>query len=261
MATENGLPGGAAIDPPLQLMLWEWLDEAAQVVTQLPELVMVQAGVAILDAALEDLSQTPLSTQLSIAAQAIDQLAGLYQRKADELLLGWENQSAIGATLSADWAAGIVRQPVVFDLSGVVEPAANKLPRRSKHRPAPDPESSLAAPIPKENAIAFLDAISVGEADLQTRLAAFAGNESPTQWQRAIDQSFEGVEKSTNFTFTQLRQQTGLAPVELWLGLLLGGYHLSQASQSLQTDVAIAFYFSEILVKAPSKVKNRKLEE
>ena len=252
MATEERLPVKPAIDLPLQLMLWEWLDEAAQVVAQLPELVTVQDGVVILDAALEDLSQMPLSVQLSIAAQAIDQLAGLYQRKAEELLFGWENQAAIGATLSADWSAGLVRQPVAFDLSAVVEPVVEKLPRRSKRHPAVDPEDSIAAPIPKENAIAFLDAITEGDADLQLQLAALAGDESPTQWQAAIARSFEGVEEAMIFTFTQLRQQTGLAPVELWLGLLLGDYRLSQASQSMHADLAIAFYFSEILVEVPS---------
>ena len=251
MATEERLPVQPAIDLPLQLMLWEWLDEAAQVVAQLPELVVVQDGVAILDAALEDLSQTPLSVQLSIAAQAIDQLAGLYQRKAEELLFGWENQAAIGATLSSDWSAGLVRQPVAFDLSAVVEPVAETPPRRAKRDPAVDPEASIAAPISKENAIAFVDAIAQGDADLQSQLTALAGNESPALWQAAIARNFEGMEKSTALTFTQLRQQTGLAPVELWLGLLLGSYRLSQAPPSLQADAAIAFYFGEILVEMP----------
>ena len=251
MATEERLPVQPAIDLPLQLMLWEWLDEAAQVVAQLPELVMVQDGVVILDAALEDLSQMPLSVQLSIAAQAIDRLAGLYQRKAEELLFGWENQAAIGATLSSDWSAGLVRQPVAFDLSAVVEPVAAKLPRRSKRHPAVDPEDSIAAPIPKENAIAFVDAIAEGDTDLQSRLAAFAGDESPALWQAAIDRSFDEFEESTTLTFTQLRQQTGLAPVELWLGLLLGSYHLSQVPPPLQADIAIAFYSGELWIKLP----------
>ena len=241
-----------AIDLPLQLMLWEWLDEAAQVVAQLPELVTVQDGVVILDAALEDLSQMPLSVQLSIAAQAIDQLAGLYQRKAEELLFGWENQTAIGATLSADWSAGLVRQPVAFDLSAVVEPVAETPPRQAKCNPAVDPEASIAAPISKENAIAFVDAIAEGDADLQSQLAALAGDESPAQWQAAIDRCFKEFKRSTTLTFTQLRQQTRLAPVELWLGLLLGGYRLSQASQSMDADLAIAFYFNEILVEVTS---------
>jgi hypothetical protein len=252
VGTKGRMPIKPAIDLPLQLMLWEWLDEAAQVVTQLPKLVTIQDGVDILDAALEDLSQTPLSVQLSIAAQAIDQLASLYQRKAEELLFGWENQAAIGATLSVDWSAGLVRQPIKFDLSAVVEPVAEKLPRRSKPNPAVDPETSIAAPIPKENAIAFLDAIAEGDTDLQSRLAAFAGNESPAQWQAKIDRSFDKFEEPTILSFTQLRQQTGLASVELWLGLLLGGYHLTWVPQSLQADTGIAFYTSEILVEVPS---------
>jgi hypothetical protein len=248
VATEERLSVNPAIDLPLQLMLWEWLDEAAQVVAQLPELVMVQDGVAILDAALEDLSQIPLSVQLSIAAQAIDQLAGLYQRKAEELLFGWENQAAIGATLSLGWSVGLVRQPVAFDLSTVVEPVAEKLPRRSKRNPAVDPEDSIAAPIPKENAIAFLDAITGEDADLQSQLAALAGDESPAQWQAAIDRSFASFRDPVSLTFSQLQQQTELAPVELWLGLLLGSYQLSQIPQPLSAIEAIAFYTNEVWV-------------
>jgi hypothetical protein len=247
VAIEERLSVKPAIDLPLQLMLWEWLDEAAQVVAQLPELVVVQDGVAILDAALEDLSQMLLSVQLSIAAQAIDQLAGLYQRKAEELLFGWENQAAIGATLSDDWSAGLVRQSIAFDLSAVAEPVDEKSPRRSKQHSVVDPEDSLVAPIPKENAIAFLDVIAEGEADLQLQLAALARNESPARWQAAIAQCFDGCEEST--TFTQLQRQTGLDRVELWLGLLLGNYQLSQLWQhSSESNRAIAFYLNEVWV-------------
>ena len=248
MAAEERLPVKPAIDLPLQWMLWEWLDEAAQVVAQLPELVTVQEGIVILDAALEDLSQMPLSVQLSIAAQAIDQLAGLYQRKAEELLFGWENQAAIGATLSSDWSAGLVRQPVAFDLSAVVEPVAAKLPRRSKRDSVIDPEASIAAPIPKENAIAFVDAIAQGDLDLQSQLAAFAGDESPALWQASIDRSFASFRDPVSLTFSQLRQQTELAPVELWLGLLLGSYQLSQIPQPLSAIAPIAFYTNEVWV-------------
>ena len=157
-------------------------------------------------------------------------MTGLHQRKAEELQFGWENQAAIGATLSADWSAGVVRQPVAFDLSAVVEPVAEKPPRRFKRHPAIDPEVSIAAPIAKENAIAFLDAIGEEESDLQSRLAALAGDESPAQWQLAIEQCFERREERMSLTFTQLRQQTGLASVELWLGLLLGNYSTTSYS-------------------------------
>ena len=139
-----------------------------------------------------------------------------------------------------------MRQPVAFDLSIVVEPAVEKLPRQSKRHPAVDPEASIAAPIPKENAITFVDAIAEGDPDLQSQLAVLAGDEFPAPWQAAIDRSFASFRDPVSLTFSQLRQQTELAPVELWLGLLLGSYQLSQIPQPLSAIEAITFYTNEV---------------
>ena len=236
------------INTAVQLNLWEWLEEAAQVVAQLPELVMMQDGIKIIDAAMDDLDNVPLPDQLAIAAQAIEQLTELYQQKANELLSTWgQDASSLGTALSPGWTSGLVRQPVDFNLSAVVEPASiEKSPRTSKRYKASS-DDSIAAPIPKDNALAFLEAIAPEDLPLQAQLAALAGNESPAQWQAAIAHQLNG-----QMTFSQLRQRTGLAPVELWLGLLLGGFQLSRLPPKSRVDPAIAFYSGELWVDLPA---------
>ena len=235
------------INTAVQLNLWEWLEEAAQVVAQLPELVMMQDGIKIIDAAMDDLENVSLSLQLAIAAQAIEQLTEPYQQKANELLSTWgQDASSLGTVLSPGWTSGLVRQPVDFDLSAVMQTApVEKAPRTSKRRKA-NPDDSVAAPISKESALAFLNVVAEEDLPLQAQLAALAGNESPAQWQVAISHQLDG-----QMTFSQLRQRTGLAPVELWLGLLLGGFQLSRLPPKDHADPAIAFYSGDLWVDLP----------
>ncbi len=217
-----------AATPPeqLQLDLWDWLEEAAQVVEYLPELIAVTDGITALDGVLATLSQQPVLDQLGIAATALDQLSTLLERKSHEWLSAWEQDDSgmSGVELSSDWSAGLVRQPPSFDLSALVEvPPPPLKPKRIR----PTKDSSIAAEVDPERILEMLIQMSQSPDAVQQQLFDLAGSESPTEWAERIATCLsQNLADSPTISFAQLQQATQLSPSELWLGLLLGGYIL-----------------------------------
>ena len=216
----------------IQLNLWDWLEEASIAAGQVPELVAVSDGVAALDSVMDAMTLEPIPAQLSVAAEAFAQLSAILECKS-ERWLGWDADEADGLALDDDWMVGLVRQTVSFDLSPLVEmPALPELPKRQR----PTVDSSLAAPVEPNKLLEMIEQLAEEPEFVQAQLAALAGGETPGQWQEAIEHSWG---QSAQISFAQLRRQTGLAPVELWLGLLLGGYQLlpaAEAEQFYQSD-------------------------
>ncbi|WNZ27869.1 hypothetical protein HJG54_34155 [Leptolyngbya sp. NK1-12] len=241
------------------LNLWDWLDEATQVVDQMPELVQVIDGIDAFESVMQDLLTEPnpvrttsrLREQLTVASEVLERLAHLLDRKSAEWLAEWNRQTAEGIEAS-DWT-GLVRQSVTFDLSSLLAPpdSAPKLQRR----PRPTKDSSLAAPVPLETMLAMVDQFEQTQLT-QAQLADLAGEERPQQWQTQIAQILAQYRQAgrLHVTFKQLQQQTNLAPVELWLGLLLSGYPLEAVRPSSHLlDSAQAFYQMEIRVMLAEK--------
>jgi hypothetical protein len=233
------------------LRLWDWLDEATQVVEQVPELVQVADGVAALEWVLDDLLAEPIAIQLAVAAEAIARLSNVLDRKSEEWLADWDRQAAEGLALTRDWTMGLVRQSVVFDLTPLLAVPDNSPKLRQRPvRPAAD--SSIAAPVTVETMLAMVDQLELDQLTVQAQLACLAGEELPQRWQSNIAQVLAQHLQTgrTQMTFSQLQQQTGLAPVELWLGLLLGGYQLEAIlpQQLHALDSAQTFYQMEIRV-------------
>jgi hypothetical protein len=233
------------------LKLWDWLDEATQVVEQVPELVQVADGVAALEWVLDDLLTEPIALQLAVAAEALARLSNVLDRKSEEWLADWDRQTTEGISLAADWTTGLVRQSVVFDLSPLLAtPGTSPKTRLRPTRPAVD--SSIAAPVTVESMLAMVDQLELDQLSVQAQLACLAGEELPQHWQNEIAQVMTQHRQvgEKQITFSQLQQQTGLAAVELWLGLLLGGYQLEAIlpQQRHTLDAAQRFYQMEIRV-------------
>ena len=221
----------------IQLNLWDWLEEASIVAGQVPELVAVSDGVAALDSVMDAMTHESILAQLSVAAEAFAQLSAILESKSERWLNVWDTHGADGLALEADWMAGLVRQPVSFDLSPLVE--VSPLPAKPK-RQRPTADSSLAAPVEPDKLLEMIEQLAQDPEFVQAQLAALAGGETPGQWQEAIERSWG---RADQVSFAQLQQQTGLAPVELWLGLLLGGYRLlpqAEAEQFYQSDFQVS---------------------
>lgn len=227
----------------LQLNLWDWLDEAAQVVESIPELIAVADGITALDSVLETVSDQPALDQLALASEAFVQLSDLLERKSRQWLDSWQRDRVDATELSEDWSTGIVRQPVSFDLSDLV---ANREPPLKPKRIRRTADSSLAAPVDPERLLALLTQLHMTPEAVQAQLLNLAGNESPTDWGNQIATAMQrycgsSQHSSDCIPFTALQQATGLSTTELWLGLLLGGYIL-QPPDRADLDPDTQFY-------------------
>ena len=102
--------------------------------------------------------------------------------------------------------AGLVRQPVSFDLSPLVEVP---LCQPCQNGSVPTPDSSLAGPVEPDRLLEMIEQLAQDPEFVQAQLAALAGGETPGQWQEAIESSWGS--SSAQISFAQLQKQTGLA--------------------------------------------------
>jgi hypothetical protein len=225
-----------------QLTLWDWLEEAADLATALPEQIVLSDGLAVFEAALAQLPANGVQQHLALGAEALAQFCDLLERKSDLWLMNWQEPAGAGIELSADWLDGLVRQPVSFDLSALVEQPEPLTPAK---RQRPTASSPVVRAVEPEQLLEMLELMGQEPELLQQSLALFAGGETPGQWQEQIDRVL--YDQSGALSFEVLQQQTGLAIVELWLGLLLGGYVIDSSA------TAADFYRQpiELLIQKP----------
>lgn len=228
-----------------QLTLWDWLEEAADLATALPEQIVLGDGLAVFEAALAQLPADGLQQHLVLGAEALAQFCNLLERKSDLWLTNWQEPAGAGIELSADWLDGLVRQPVSFDLSALLEQPEQLTPAK---RQRPTASSPVVGAVEPEQLLELLELLEQEPELLQQSLALFAGGETPGQWQERIDQVLEARPEA--ISFETLQQQSGLATVELWLGLLLGGYVIDSLAEP---NNAVAFYRQpvELLIQKP----------
>ncbi|MHC5861957.1 hypothetical protein [Nostoc sp.] len=130
----------------------------------------------------------------------------------------------MGPIVSTDLFAGLVRTTMHLDLDDLIEP---QTPQTFKpHGPHqflyPNQEGdSVVAPVEKANILAMLDEVTTLE-DVRN----LASDEDVPKWQSAIANHLINVKDE--ISLTKLQQGLKMPMVEVWLGLLLGGFTLEQ---------------------------------
>jgi hypothetical protein len=174
-----------------------------------------------LDAELENL---PVEAQLSTAAAAFYQIADILKTRAQVLLENVRAQNDVeGPVINTGIFAGLVRTTMQLDLDDLIEePAPQTFRPHGPHQFSQVAEShdSVAAPVEKENVLAMLEIQTVEDVHL------LAGDEDVDKWQRAIANYLAQVKDE--ITLTKLQRGLKMPMVEVWLGLLLGGFTLEQ---------------------------------
>jgi hypothetical protein len=84
-------------------------------------------------------------------------------------------------------------------------------------------DDSVAAPVEKENVLAMLDIQTVED------VHRLAGDEDVDKWRGAIAQYL--VQVKDEIALTKLQRKLKMPMVEVWLGLLLGGFVLEQRGE------------------------------
>ena len=201
-----------------QLTIWDVLDE----LSESPATSTLAPMWECLDAELEKL---PLEAQLLTAALAFSQIADILKSRAEMLLQDTRDRNnPKGPIVSTDLFAGLVRTTMHLDLDDLIEPETPQTfkPHRSHQFSHSSEEGdSVVAPVEKANVLAMLDEVTSLE-----DIHKLAGDEHVEKWQSAIANYLINVEDE--ISLVKLQRVLQMPMVEVWLGLLLGGFTLEQ---------------------------------
>jgi len=227
---------------PLEPSLWEAL-RSAQL---MPEQANLSELMPRVDAALAQLSeegaQMTDSARLQVAGELLLQVADLCDVRAEALMTGWE-ETHRDPIVERSFFADVVRQTMTVDLSDLMEPAPLRQPRTKRIKPTAIQVGSIAAPVDKTAVLALVEQLEI-EAEIQKQQGlVIAFDEDVTRWISEIAQRLQAVPEDF-ISFAQLCHSLQMPWVEVWMGLLLGGFELEQAGE---------FYQSVIWVKRLSK--------
>jgi hypothetical protein len=205
-----------AIVRQLELDLWVMLQEA-------PESVAFPAIWQALDGALDGMG---VVAQLQTAGRAIAQVAEIFQVQAGLVFEELEATAAKdGPKMGADAFDRYVRQSMAIDLEQYVEEPEG-LPRQGRAVEAAD-FYSVEESAEKTVLLKVLHEEMVqSDAVMQEEALSVAHGEDISAWVEMIRAVL--LERPEGVMLEQLCGMVGLQFIELWLGLLLGGYGLSR---------------------------------
>ncbi|OUL33996.1 hypothetical protein [Nostoc sp. 106C] len=201
-----------------QLTIWDVLDE----ISEAPPNSSLAAVWDCLDTELPDLS---VEAQLETAAVAFNQIADILKSRAVMLLQDVRDRNhPDGPIVSIDIFAGLVRTTMHLDLDDLIEPP---IPQTFKpHGPhqfsnTSEKGYSVVAPVEKEKVLEMLEEVRSIE-----DVHKLAGDEDVQKWQNAIARYLADIQDE--ISLPQLQRALKMPIVEVWLGLLLGGFTLEQ---------------------------------
>ncbi|AFZ28227.1 hypothetical protein Cylst_6436 (plasmid) [Cylindrospermum stagnale PCC 7417] len=201
-----------------QLTIWDVLDE----LSESPPTSSLNAVWECLDAELWEL---PVEAQLSTAGAAFSQIAQILRERANMLLQDVsDSRNLDGPIVSTDMFAGLVRTTMQLDLDDLIEievPQIFKAHGTHQFSHISSKGDSVAAPVEKGQVLAMLEQITCVE-----DVHELAGDEDVEGWQRAIANYL--TRTPGEISLTRLQSVLQMPLVEVWLGLLLGGFTLEQ---------------------------------
>ncbi|MBD2341767.1 hypothetical protein H6G64_33060 [Calothrix sp. FACHB-156] len=209
-----------------QLTIWDVLDE----ISVAPPNSSLAPVWDCFDTELQDL---PVEAQLETAAVAFNQIADILKSRAVMLLQDVrERNSPLGPIVGTDIFAGLVRTTMQLDLDDLIEPP---IPQTFKpHGPhqfsnTSSKGDSVVAPVEKEKVLEMLEEIRTVE-----DVHKLAGDEDVHKWQTAIARYLADIQNE--ISLPQLQNALKMPIVEVWLGLLLGGFNLEQRGDFYQNQ-------------------------
>ena len=218
----------------VQLEIWDLLEEAKQEPLEVDWKFLLDS----LDMSLVGLG---VSQQLKVASVAMLQMVEVFCIRNAEVLEELElYRSNDGAVMGDRDFAPFVRQFMDIDFDEFIEPMVSPLPRSYTH--GEGNAQSIVEVVDRE---ALLETAEKYEEISPLEVASvveIAYQENVSDWVEAIANYFTviGVEQTT---WSELLENLDIAPVEIFLGLLLGGFTLSQ----VQSESSL-FYNEEIIV-------------
>ena len=223
---------------PLGQSLWETL----RVARLMPERANLGELMPRIDAALAQLSTSSArmtdSARLQAAGELLLQLADLCAARAEALMTGWE-ETHRDPIVERGFFADVVRQTMAVDLSDLMEPVPPRKRRTKRIKPTAIQEGSIVALVDKTAVLALVEQLEMEAETHKERVLAIASDEDVTRWTSEIARWLQAVPEDF-VSFAQLCHGLQMPWVEVWMGLLLGGFELEQSGE---------FYRSAVWVK------------
>lgn len=206
--------------------LWQELRDALAV----PQAANLKRLCTLLDSAI---AQLPELHQLEAAGKAIEQMAEIYALRSKMLISGWENSGCLPdnalPVVELEAFEMWIRQSMSIDLDDLVEQPELK---QTDRRQMPNSNNSVILPAETEAIVPMAEQTEVEEGNQLVR--QLAGEEDPTRWSAAIEQWLQAHTDGQFVRLIDFYQELGMPLVEVWIGLLLGGFKLEQHGEFYQ---------------------------
>jgi len=209
----------------LEIDLWLSLETA----TQFPETADVRS---LCDALEQTLFDQSLAEQLAVAGDVLVQLSEVHAARADLLISRWERRhNPAEPVVNLEECVDLFVQSLSLDVTDLFEePEPVQYPANRKKKSSAQADGSVVGEVDKDTLLNWVDQMaaeqSLDEAEMAEQIRDLAHGENVEEWSRAIAQYLQLF--GSNIRLPDLQQALGMPIVELWLGLLMGGYSLEQ---------------------------------
>jgi hypothetical protein len=223
----------------LELPLWETL-QAAQ---RMPEHVNLEELLGQMEQVLAQVSEPE---RLRLAGDVLLRVAEVIAARSEVLITEWEDAYR-DPVVAEGFFADVVRQTMTVDLSELMEPALPRKKRTPSTRPV---DGSIVGTVDKAAVLAMveqLEAEAVAEEVRVQQVLAIAHDENVSSWIAAIAAWLQGL-SSDGVSFVELCSCLDMPWVEVWLGVLLGGFELEQHGEFYQAPIWIRDQDTEITI-------------
>jgi hypothetical protein len=211
----------------LELDLWQSLETASR----FPETADLRS---LCDALEQTLSDQSLAEQLTVAGDVLVQLSEVHAARADLLISGWERRhNPAEPVVNLEDCVDLFVQSLTLDVSELFEePEPIQYPANRKKTSSQE-EGSIVGEVDKNALLDWVDQMTAAqpldELEMAEQIRDLAHGENVEEWSRAIDQYLQRF--GSTIRLPDLQQALKMPIVELWLGLLLGGYPLEQQGE------------------------------
>ncbi|MGA7932027.1 MAG: hypothetical protein WCA35_00455 [Kovacikia sp.] len=210
----------------LELDLWQSLEKASR----FPETADLRS---LCDALEQTLSDQSLAEQLTVAGDVLVQLSEVHAARANLLLSGWERRhNPAEPVVNLEDCVDLFVQSLTLDVSELFEEAEPIQYPANRKKTSSQEEGSIVGEVDKNALLDWVDQMTAAqpldELEMAEQIRDLAHGENVEEWSRAIAQY---LHFRSNIRLPDLQQALGIPMVELWLGLLIGGYLLEQQGE------------------------------
>lgn len=211
----------------LEIDLWQSLETA----TQFPETADVRSLCTALE---QTITEQPLAEQLAVAGDVLMQLSEVYAARAELMFSRWERRhNPQEPVVDLEGCVDLFVQSLSLDITDLFEePEPLQYPANRKKKTLSQ-EGSVVGEVDKEALLNWVDQMEqeqpLNELQMAEQIRELAHGENVEEWVRAIAQYLQHLH--SNIRLPDLQQALKMSIVELWLGLLLGGYPLEQQGE------------------------------